>query len=351
MTVDSKSLIIKLLSQVAKQEASDLHLQSGAKPVFRIQGKLIAQAKQPTLTAKQVLSEIKKILNPSKFALFEKRTDVDASYELASKERFRLNAYWEKRGPSLAARYIPAKIPSLEDLNAPEATDYFNGLTQGLVLVVGPTGAGKSTLLASMLDVINQTRVEHIVTLEDPIEFVHQNKQCIFSQRELGSDFPTFASGLKNVFRQDPDIILVGEMRDPETISLALTLAETGHLVFATLHTNGAAQTVERIIDSFDAIQQKQIRLQLSLTLKGIISQLLLRSTQDRLVPVHEVLVNNHAVANTIRDGRTEQIQNIIATSRQDGMLDLDQHLHWLVKQEILDSEIAKAHAHNPRSF
>ncbi|MBU0540163.1 type IV pilus twitching motility protein PilT, partial [Patescibacteria group bacterium] len=209
----------------------------------------------------------------------------------------------------------------------------------------------KSTLLASMLEHINQNRVEHIVTLEDPIEFVYESKKSLVTQRELGLDFLTFAEGLKHVFRQDPDIVLVGEMRDPESISLALTLAETGHLVLTTLHTNGAAQTVERIIDSFPGAQQQQIRLQLSLMLKGVISQLLLPSLDNRLIPVHEVLINTHAVSNLIREGRTEQLQNTIFTSKDEHMVDLDQELQWLVKEKIISPDVALIHAHNPKNF
>ena len=351
MPAESQSLVIKLFAQVAKQGASDLHLQVGKPPIFRVQGALKQQEKYTKLTNKQILGEIQKILPAGKFAQFEKRSDIDASFEAPDQSRFRLNAYWEKQGPSLAARYIPSRIPTLDELNAPDAATKFLELTQGLVLIVGPTGAGKSTLLASMIEEMNQRRVEHVVTLEDPVEFIHKPVKSLISQRELGTDFATFADGLRHVFRQDPDIILVGEMRDPESIALALTLAETGHLVFATLHTNGAAQTVERIIDTFAAEHQKQIRLQLSLALKGIISQLLLPSLHNKLVPVHEVLINNHAVANVIREGRTEQLPNIISTSREEGMLDLDRHLHWLVKQKILDPEVARAHAQHTKDF
>ncbi|MBU1348850.1 type IV pilus twitching motility protein PilT, partial [Patescibacteria group bacterium] len=224
-------------------------------------------------------------------------------------------------------------------------------LSQGLVLVTGPTGAGKSTLLAAMIEHINQNRVEHVMTLEDPIEFVYESKKSLITQRELGLDFHSFADGLKHVFRQDPNIVLVGEMRDPETIALALTLAETGHLVLATLHTNGAGQSVERIIDTFPAAQQQQIRLQLSLVLKGVISQLLLPKIEGGLTPVHEVLVNSHAIANIIREGRTEQLQNTIFTSTDEHMVDLDQELKWLIEQGTITTEVAKAHAHVPKNF
>lgn len=346
-----EALIPRLFALAAQSKASDVHLAVDEPPIFRIQGQLGAVQNEQPLAQALLFAEIKRLLSADKVASYETRHDVDASYELPNKERFRLNAYWEKGRPALAARFIPSVIPNLEALDAPEAALDFVQLKQGLVLVTGPTGAGKSTLLASMLEHINQNRVAHIVTLEDPIEFVYNSKKSLVSQRELGTDFGSFADGLKHVFRQDPDIVLVGEMRDPETIQLALTLAETGHLVLATLHTNGAAQTVERIIDTFPPIQQQQIRLQLSLVLKGVISQLLLPSIEGKLVPVHEVLVNNHAVANIIREGRTEQLPNTIFTATEDHMVDLDQELHWLVEQKTISPEVAKINAHNPKNF
>ncbi|MCI0479079.1 PilT/PilU family type 4a pilus ATPase [Candidatus Uhrbacteria bacterium] len=351
MATTNGSLIMKLFTDAAKIKASDIHLQCDQPPIFRQQGALTAVQGEAPLTEQVLMAEFKDILSPEKYASYAERNDVDASYQLPNKERFRLNLFWEKGRPALAARFIPSEIPTLDALDAPEATLEFIGMTQGLVLVTGPTGAGKSTLLASMIEHMNQNRVEHVVTLEDPIEFVYESKKSLIAQRELGLDFRTFAEGLKHVFRQDPDIILVGEMRDPETISLALTLAETGHLVLATLHTNGAAQTVERIIDTFPAAQQQQIRLQLSLVLKGVISQLLLPKVSGGLTPVHEVLMNSHAVANIIREGRTEQLQNTIFTSTDMHMVDLDQELKWLLEQGLITLEVAKAHAHNPKNF
>ncbi|MBU1035055.1 PilT/PilU family type 4a pilus ATPase [Patescibacteria group bacterium] len=351
MPPNNNSLIHKLFGQAVSSKASDVHIHTGERPIFRIQGDLKALKNEAAVEEKNLLADIKKILPANKFEAFEKKHDIDASVELEDRNRFRINFYWTKGKPGLAARLIPAAIPKLESLDAPEVTDEFVKLTQGLVLVAGPTGAGKSTLLASMLEHINQNRVEHIVTLEDPIEFVYESKKSLVTQRELGLDFLTFAEGLKHVFRQDPDIVLVGEMRDPESISLALTLAETGHLVLTTLHTNGAAQTVERIIDSFPGAQQQQIRLQLSLMLKGVISQLLLPSLDNRLIPVHEVLINTHAVSNLIREGRTEQLQNTIFTSKDEHMVDLDQELQWLVKEKIISPDVALIHAHNPKNF
>ncbi|MFH1077950.1 MAG: PilT/PilU family type 4a pilus ATPase [Patescibacteria group bacterium] len=351
MPTANDSLIVKLFTNAAKLKASDIHLQVDQPPIFRIQGHLNAVEGEAPLSDKLLLAEIKKILPPEKMTKYEERNDVDVSYQLPNKERYRINVYWEKGRPVMAARFIPAEIPTLDALDAPEAALEFVALMQGLVLITGPTGAGKSTLLAAMIEQINQNRIEHVMTLEDPIEFVYESKKCLITQRELGMDFHSFTDGLKHVFRQDPNIVLVGEMRDPETIGLALTLAETGHLVFATLHTNGAAQSIERIIDTFPGAQQQQIRLQLSLVLKGVISQLLLPKIDGGLTPAHEVLVNSHAVANIIREGRTEQLQNTIFTSTDEHMVDLDQELKWLVEQNTISSDVAKAHAHNPKNF
>ena len=345
------SLLSRLFAKAVESSASDIHLHTDERPIFRIQGTLKSLANEEPVQDKVLLGEIKKILPESKYASFESRNDIDASVELPDKNRFRINVYWAKGKPGLAGRLIPSIIPTMEALEAPEAADDFVTMTQGLVLIAGPTGAGKSTLLASMIEYINQHRVEHIVTLEDPIEFVYESKKSLVTQRELGMDFQDFADGLKHVFRQDPDIVLVGEMRDPETMSLALTLAETGHLVFATLHTNGAAQTVERIIDSFPGAQQQQIRLQLSMMLRGVISQLLLPGIKGKLIPVHEVLLNTHAISNLIREGRTEQLQNTIFTSKDEKMVDLDQELQWLVKEKLLSPDVARIHAHNPKQF
>ncbi|MFA5935622.1 MAG: PilT/PilU family type 4a pilus ATPase [Patescibacteria group bacterium] len=351
MALESSSLLFTLFQEAAAQKASDIHLAVGQPPIFRIHGDLGIASNHEALTFDAIQSEIVRLVTPAQLDAFKSGHDVDVSYELPSKERFRVNLYREKGRPALAARFIPSIIPTMDELDAPEAALAFVNLTQGLVMVTGPTGAGKTTLLASMLEHMNQNRVEHIMTFEDPIEFVYEPKKSLISQRELGTDFLTFADGLKHVFRQDPDIVMVGEMRDPETIALALTLAETGHLVLATLHTNGAAQTVERIIDNFPASQQQQIRQQLSLSLRGVISQLLVPSVKGELVAVHEVLTNTNAVANVIRDGRTEQLPNIIFTSTGDHMVDLDQELHWLVEQNMITAETAKIYAHQPKNF
>lgn len=351
MATAAPTVVMKLFETAIARHASDIHLAAGQVPTLRITGHLERLDDQGPLGRDVLLQEMRRFLPPPAMAAFEQHRDVDASFELPNKERFRVSVYWKCGQPALAARRIPSVIPSLDELEAPQAALDFVELTQGIVLVTGPTGAGKSTLLAGMIEHINQTKVKHIITLEDPIEFVYEPKSSLVSQRELGTDFTSFAEGLKHMFRQDPDIALIGEMRDPETIATALTLAETGHLVFATLHTNGAAQTVERIINAFPANQQPQIRLQLSLVLKGVVSQLLLPNTEGTLTPVHEVLVMTNAVANVIRDGRTEQLQNIIYTSGQEHMVDLDQELLSLVDEGILAPDVAKEHARNSKRF
>jgi len=350
MPSEAPSLLNKLFSRAIELKASDIHLAVNNPPVYRV-NKVLKRDEGEVLTQKVLLAEFKIILTPEVYASFERHQDIDTSFALPHGERFRISLFWKSREPALAARYIPATIPTLDELEAPEAVLDFVKLPQGIVLVTGPTGAGKSTLLASMIEYINQNETKHIVTLEDPIEFVYADKQSFVSQRELGSDFMSFADGLKHLFRQDPDIILIGEMRDPETIATALTLAETGHLVFATLHTNGAAQTVERIINTFPGNQQTQIRLQLSLVLKGVISQLLIPSVDGMLTPVHEVMVMNHAVSTIVREGHTEQLQNVIFSSSDAHMVDLDQELQLLVEEKKVSPETAHEFARNPKNF
>ncbi len=351
MLINSNSLLFKLFKIAVETGASDLHLAIGQPPIVRIRGELSSIQNEQPMVIKILLEEIKKILPANVYASYEAKNDKDFSLELPTGERFRVDIYWKNSEPALAARLIPAAIPSLEDLEAPESALEFVKLSQGIVLVTGPTGAGKSTLLASMIEHINQNKTKHILTLEDPVEFIFKPQKSLISQRELGTDFMTFEEGLKHVFRQDPDTVLIGEMRDPETMATAMTLAETGHLVFATLHTNGAAASVERIINAFPAERQAQIRLQLSLVLKGVISQLLIPTVDQTLTPVHEVLVMNHAVANIIRDGHTEQLQNIIFTSSSDKMVDLDQELKMLLDEGRITRDTAIEYSRNPKNF
>ncbi len=351
MPVDQASGFHPILAQAATEHASDIHLMAGQPPVFRLHGKLKRIETFPVYTSETLLAHIDQVLSPELQARFRAERELDTSLVLGTGERFRVNALWEKGNPAVALRFIPAVIPTLDDLLAPEAAYDFVNMNYGLVCVTGPTGAGKSTLLAAMIQEINNTRKEHIVTLEDPIEFLYQSNQSIIAQREMGSDFLSFPAGLKHVLRQDPNIVLVGEMRDLETIQATITLAETGHLVFTTLHTNSAPETIDRIVDSFPAGQQAQIRLQLALVLKGIISQILLPRTDETRIAAHEVLVNNVAIGNLIRESKTNQIQNVLYSSPGEHMNTLDQELRWLVSEGFITPETAKAHARNPNTF
>ncbi len=345
------SFIVKALTLAVNSGASDVHFACGNPPIFRIQGMLQDSTIIEPVDKDTLLLEIKKILLPEAYESLMAHGDVDFSHEFDGIGRFRFAAYWKSGEPAIAARVIPTEIPTLDDLEAPEAALDFVNLHEGLVLVTGPTGAGKSTLLASMIDEINETRPKHIVTLEDPIEFIYTPKKCLISQRELGVDFNSFGEGLRHCFRQDPDVILIGEMRDVETISTALTLAETGHLVFATLHTGSASQTIDRIVSSFPAAQQHQIRLQLSLVLRGAISQILIPTVEGNLVAVREVMIGNVAIANVIREGKTEQIPNVIFSSMQEKMVDLDRDLKQLTESGRISVEMAFEHAHNKEHF
>jgi len=340
----------KIFADAVERNASDIHLSVGMQPVLRINSNLtITDA--PPIDQELMLKDIQSKIKPEVYEIFMTRHDVDFSYALAGSDRFRISLYWKMGKPALAARPIPSHIPTLEELDAPEAVHDFINLQNGIVLVTGPTGAGKSTLLASMIEQINQNKSKHIITLEDPIEFIYQSNKSLVSQRELGTDFASFSDGLKHVFRQDPDIVLIGEMRDPDTMITALTLAETGHLIFATLHTNDAVSTVERIINSFPGDLQQQVRLQLSLVLRGVVAQLLLPTMDGHLVAVREVLVGNTAISNMIREGKTEQLQNVILTSGAEKMIDLDNDLQSFVNSGVISYETAKEFARNKNKF
>ncbi len=351
MTTINTPYLYKALTLAVQSGASDVHFTVDRAPIFRIRGVLQESTITEKITEEVLLSEIKAILLPEAFEKLMLRADADFSYDFQDIGRFRFAAYWKSSKPALAARVIPVQIPSLEDIEAPEAVLDFVNLHEGLVLVTGPTGAGKSTLLASMVEEINQNYSKHIVTLEDPIEFIYTQKNSLISQRELGVDFVSFSEGLRHCFRQDPDVILIGEMRDVDTIHTALTLAETGHLVLATLHTGSAAQTIDRIVSSFPAAQQHQIRLQLSLVLKGAVSQILVPSVTGELVAVREVLTGTVAISNVIREGKTEQIPNVIYSSMADKMVDLDRDLKQLVEEGRISYQVAQEHARNKDHF
>lgn len=337
-----KEQLEKLLQTVVQLKASDLHLTVGMPPVFRQHGSLKAYRKQ-TLSPDETEKMAQVMIKEDRWEDFLQKGEVDLSYHLHDGSRFRVNIFRQRSSVSLAIRAIPAMIPSLEELYVPESLKGIAGKPQGLVLVTGPTGSGKSTTLASMIDYINVSMRKHIITLEDPIEYLHRHKNCLIDQREIGSDTQSFANGLRAALRQDPDVILVGEMRDLETISTAITAAETGHLVLATLHTTDAPSTIDRIIDVFPAAQQPQVRFQLASVLVSIISQRLFPTVdrQSRRVAT-EVLINNSAVANLIRNEKIHQIPSIMQTSRALGMHTLEMSIMELLNSRIISREMAE---------
>jgi twitching motility protein PilT len=340
-----------VLLTVMERNASDLHLTAGSAPMIRIHGKLHA-LDYPALTPQQTREVVYSILTNDQRQRLETDWQIDFAYSIPGKARYRVNAYFQRASLSAAFRLIPSEMPKLRDLGLPPAIHEFTKKPRGFVLVTGPTGSGKSTTLAAMLDSINDERQEHILTIEDPIEFLHRHKKCIVNQRELGADAQTFALGLKAALRQDPDVILVGEMRDLETISTALTAAETGHLVFATLHTQDTAQTVDRIVDVFPPDQQQQVRVQLSVSLQGIVTQQLLATADGtgRTVAT-EVLVPTPAVRNLIREGKTHQIYSALQTGAQFGMQTMDTALANLVREQKITRELAEARSSTPEEL
>lgn len=351
MSVDYRKELEILVSTVVNEHGSDLHLSVGNHPTIRVSGSLIPLLRKPILTAEDVMSFAKVSMKTDFLAKLEKREEVDFSYEAQGKVRFRGNAFYQKGNPSIVMRLIPNVILSLEDLNLPPILSTFTERTQGFFLCVGPVGQGKSTTLAAMVNRINQTRPDHIVTIEDPIEYVYTPQKSMIDQREVGIDTSSFESALQAAFRQDVDVILIGEMRSAETIATAVTAAETGHLVYATLHTNDAAQTINRIIDSFPGSQQDQIRTQLSSSLIGIFSQRLIPRIAGGLVPAYELLVNNTAVANLIRERRIHEIYSVIETGLEHGMIDMNRVLAQLVQKGEISVENAFLHSSNPKGL
>ena len=343
--------IDQFLRLMFQQKASDLHLTAGAPPIMRLNGEL-QRIKFRELSHADMQALIFEIMTPAQRAEFEQRSDLDFAYEVPGVARFRVNVFMQRKGMGAVLRTIPTKILTADDLNLPEGVRNFCRLNKGLVLVTGPTGSGKSTTLAAMIDLINSTRPDHILTIEDPIEFVHPNKLGLVNQREIGSHTQSFAAALKAALREDPDCILVGEMRDLETISLGITAAETGHLVFGTLHTNSAAKTVDRIINAFPADEQEQIRAMLGETLRGVVAQQLLRRADGTgRVAALEVLVGTPAVANMIREGKTHQIASIMQTGKKDGMIMMDQAILEFLMKKIVTPEEAYAKAHDKNLF
>jgi len=323
-----------------KQGASDLHLVAGEKPTLRIDGNLV-DIEEKDLPEKELETGLLSLLTPEQKKKYQEELELDFGYQ--DKEvRFRVNLHQQQEKIGMAARLIPHEIPSPEDLRFEPILKDFTNLLNGLVLVVGPTGHGKSTTIASMIEEINKTRKSHIITIEDPIEFLFEDKESIIEQREVGTDTKSFANALKHVLRQDPNVILVGEMRDPETIATVLTAAETGHLVFSTLHTSSAAEAIERIVDVFDGAKQKQILIQLAAVLRGVVSQQLIPTKDGKRVAAREILVNTPAVSNLIRENNIAQIPSSIQTGLKDGMSTLENSLKQLVKEGLIDEEMVE---------
>ncbi|NDB59039.1 PilT/PilU family type 4a pilus ATPase [bacterium] len=348
--MDYKRDIEELVTTVINEGASDLHLSEGRNPLIRVSGSLIPLAKKPIITAADMKGYINTFLSDENKELFVKDKDVDFSYSLTN-ARFRGNAYYRQGLISIALRLIPKQIKTLTELNLPPILESFTRKQQGFFLCVGPIGQGKSTTLASLIEIINQTRNEHIMTIEDPIEYIYESKKSIIDQREVRIDTPDFKNALIAMFREDIDVALVGEMRDPETISTAVTAAETGHLVFSTLHTNTASQTINRIIDSFPASQQDQIRVQLAGSMTGIFSQRLIPRISGGLIPAYELLINNSAVANLIREKRIHEINTVIETSSAEGMIDMNRSLAELVRRGEISPDNAFINSANPKNL
>lgn len=339
-----------LLLDTLKLNASDLHLNVGYKPNVRIDGNLFPLQDFSILTAEHAQDLAFSLLGERKSHFLEKK-EIDFSYAFRDKARFRVNVFFEKGFVSSALRLIPSKVKTLEELNLPEVLHKISGLKQGFVLLTGPSGHGKSTTLASIIDEINHKRAEHIITIEDPIEYLFVGDKSIVNQREIGQDTNSFNNALSSVLREDPNVIMIGEMRDPETISTALTAAETGHLVLSSLHTNNASQTVDRIIDVFPSNQQNQVRFQLANTLSAIISQRLLPRVQGGRLPAIEVMFSNNAVSNLIREAKAHQIDLVIETSLENGMLSLNRSLAELVRRGEVLPETALSYSLNPQEL
>ncbi len=351
MTTDYRAYIARLIETLIAQGASDLHLCVTAQPIIRVAGALTPILSEQPLTAEDVMGLLTELLTPENKKRFLETQEIDFSFAYGEQVRFRGNAYCERGRAGVALRLIPRDIPPLSSLHLPPAIENFAADRQGFFVVVGPVGQGKTTTLAALIDKINAERSEHIVTIEDPIEFLFTNKKSLIEQREVRVDTADFETALHSVFRQDANVLMIGEMRTPETMATAVTAAETGHLVLSTLHTNNAAQTIDRIIDSFPANQQDQIRMQLAGSLIGIFSQRLVPRISGGLIPACELLLNNNAVANLIREKRTHEIQTVIETGLEEGMIDMNRSLAELVRQGEITVESAYARAWNPRTL
>jgi len=343
--------IENLLEEVVKKDASDLHLTVGNEPTLRIDGRLVKVDGYQPLTEKEVETLIFSIVDDVQKDILVKDKEVDFSFAFGDIARFRANAFHQKGNLGLALRLIPTKIRTIEELGLPTIVDKFTEIPRGLVLVTGPTGSGKSTTLAAMIDKINTEKPVHIITIEDPIEYTHVHKKSIIDQREVHYDTRSFSAALRSALREDPDVVLIGEMRDLETISAAITIAETGHLVLATLHTNNAAQSIDRMIDVFPPYQQQQIRVQLSNILQGVVSQRLIAEIGGGRVAAAEIMVTTPAVRNIVREGKTHQLDAVIQTSADQGMVSMDKALVNLVKAGRITAEEAVSYAIDTAEF
>jgi twitching motility protein PilT len=349
--VDYKRELDDLIDIVVSENGSDIHLATASHPIIRVAGSLIPLVKKPILTPKDVEGFLSVLASEKDVNKLHETKELDYSFAAKSGIRFRGNAFYQKGEISIALRLIPNTIRTFHDLGLPPILEMFTERPQGFFLCVGPVGQGKSTTLAAMIELINATRAEHIVTIEDPIEYIFEPKKCLIEQREVGLDTESFQTGLHSAFRQDVDVIMVGEMRGRETIGTAVTAAETGHLVLSTLHTNNAAQTIDRIIDTFPEGQQDQIRLQLSGSLAGIFSQRLIPRISGGLVPAYELLINNAAVSNLVRERRTHEIQTVIETGLEHGMIDMNRSLVELVQKGEITVENAFSYSTNPKGL
>ena len=340
-----------LLSQVVKQNASDLHISVGRHPTLRVDGSLVPLLKEEVLTGEGAKDFIFSLLTEEQKNRFLAEKDLDLSYDFRGRARFRVNVFHQRGFAGAALRLIPAKVRTIQELNLPPVIDEFASRQQGFILVVGPTGHGKSTTLAAMIDKINRIRADHIITIEDPIEYLFTSDQAIVDQREIGLDSPDFHQALRSLFREDVDVAMIGEMRDATTMAMAVTAAETGHLVLSTLHTNNAAQTIDRIIDTFPPVQQNQIRAQLASTLVGIISQRLIPRVSGGLIPAVEVMIATPAVRNLIRENKIHELDLVIETSSNQNMMSLNRSLVDLVRKGEITLDSAVNYSLNPEEL
>jgi twitching motility protein PilT len=348
---DYNSQLRDLLDFTIQEKASDLHISVGHPPVLRITGRLIPLTKFKTITPEDSQGLAFELMTDEQRERFLQKKEIDFSYSFEGKARFRVNIFFESGNISSALRLIPAKIPTVEELNLPPILHQFTKPSQGFILITGPSSHGKSTTLAALIDEINHTRADHIITIEDPIEYVFTDDRCIIDQREVYQDTLSFAQALRSTFRQDPDVIMVGEMRDLETMATAISAAETGHLVFATLHTNSASQTIHRVVDSFPPEQQNQIRAQLSGSLLGVISQRLIPRIKGGLIPACEIMINTPAVANLIRENKIHELPLIIETSFELGMISLNRSLANLVRAKEISLDNALLYSLEPNEL